>query len=183
MVVTSICWLLFVLGLAVLCVLAGNSLLLALLITLLALPLLHSLLNLLSRKKLKLELICPVNQSKGQANTVELVLTNASRLPMVAVRCQVEVRNLLNGCENTVRCRASVPPRGRRTVTLDLSSRWCGRISVSARRVRLYDCFWLLPVPCEQTAAGMVTVQPDTFVQTVTVSVNLNSPDDSEIYS
>ena len=183
MIVTSICWLLFVLGLAIACVLAGNSLTLALLVTLLVLPLLFSLLNLLGRKKLKLELRCPVNQKKEQADAIELTLENTSRVPLVAVRCQVEVLNLLTGSENVIRCRASILPRNKRVLTLDLCSRYCGRISVRVQRVRLYDCFWLLPVPCGQTAAATVTVQPNTFPQTVTIAANFNSPDDSEIYS
>ena len=183
MIATSICWLLFVLGLAAACVLAGNSLLLALLITLLALPLLLSLLNVLGRRRLKLKLICPVNQGKGGEGTFRLALENASRLPLLAVSCRVEVRNRLTGSVDTLCCRTALLPRRRRELTLALDSRWCGRISVQACRVRLYDCFWLLPVPCAQTAAATVTVQPDTFPQTVTVTPGLDCPEDSESYS
>ncbi len=183
MIVTRIVWLLFVLGLAAMCALAGNSLVLALLITLLALPPLFCLLDLLGRRKLKLTLRCPVNQSKGESGAAELVLENGSRLPLVALACQVELCNLLTGCESVIRCRASLPPRGSRVLKLDLNSRWCGRLRIRAQRVRLFDCFWLLPVRCAQTAVGMVTVQPDTFPQTVTVSANMDSPDDSDSYS
>ncbi len=183
MIGTSICWLLFVLGLAAACVLAGNSLLLALLIALLALPLLFWLFNTISRRKLKLTLRCPVNQRKGETGTAELFIENGSRLPVVALNCRVATRNLLTGCEAELRCRASILPRRSRSLTLDLGSRYCGRIRVTVRRVRLWDCFWLLPVRCAQTASATVTVQPDTFPQTVTVTADLDSHEDSEAYS
>ncbi len=183
MIITGICWLLITAGAAVMCVTAGNVFFAALLAALIVLPPIFMLINLIARSRLRLELICPVNLGKGETGAAELALENGSRLPLVALSCRVEVRNLLTGRESVTVCRASLPPRGRRTLPLELSSRLCGRLEIRARRARLYDCFRLLPVSCRAAAAASVTVQPDTFPMTVTVSPNLRSMEESESYS
>ena len=95
----------------------------------------------------------------------------------------IEVKNLLTGASERVVRRTAILPRGRSEVALELSSDCCGRIRTELKSLRLYDCFWLIPVRCGAGAHASVTVQPDTFPMEVRVLANVNSPEESEVYS
>lgn len=156
---------------------------LALLCALAVLPLAQLAVNLHCRKSVHAVMQAPANAGKNETFRVVLRLENASRLPLAAAGCRLEVRNLLTGaCERTVR-HTAVLPRGSSEITLELSSDCCGRIRTELTGLCLYDCFGLIPVRCRAEAHASVTVQPNTFPMEVRVLANVNSPDESEVYS
>ena len=163
--------------------LSGSILSLALLLALLAVPAVSALCSLLARRQLKLSLSGPVNCAKGQRAAVSVTVENGSALPLPAIGLWLEVKNLLTGETQTVLRRTGALPRGRGCAQVELSSRFCGRVQVRVQRVRLYDCFWLIPVRCGATAAAAFTVQPDTFPLEVTILADAGCPEDSEVYS
>lgn len=163
--------------------LSGSILSLALLAVLLILPAASVLQNCLARRGLKLSLSGPVNCAKGQRATVSITVENGSALPLPAIGLRLEVKNLLTGETQTVLRRTGALPHGRGCAQVELSSRFCGRVQICVQRVRLYDCFWLIPVRCGATAAAAFTVQPDTYPMEVEILADVSCPEDSEAYS
>lgn len=161
----------------------GSSGCLALLCTLVMLPFLQLAVNLHCRKTVRAVLRAPANAGKNEPFCVVLQIENPSRLPILAAGCGLEVKNLLTGASERVVRRTAILPRGRSEVALELSSDCCGRIRTELKSLRLYDCFWLIPVRCGAGAHASVTVQPDTFPMEVRVLANVNSPEESEVYS
>ena len=179
----KLCWLLLALGLAAVCLLTGSSAVLAVLISLAVLPLVCVLCSLALRDQLTATLAQPINLSKGQKGTVTLTIHHGLPLPVFRLTCRLVVENLLNGSRETMHIRTFLLPGTSQTVEVELDSRWCGRLQLCADHFRLYDCFGLLPVRAKLTAVAGITVQPDTFEQTIRVSADANCPDDSEVYS
>lgn len=163
--------------------LSGSILSLALLFALLAVPVLSALCSLFARRKLKLSLSVPVNCAKGACAAVSITVENGSALPLPAIGLWLEVKNLLTGETQTVLRRTGALPHGSGCAQVELSSRFCGRVQIRVRRVRLYDCFWLIPVGCGATAAAAFTVQPDTFPMEVRILADAACPEDGEAYS
>lgn len=161
----------------------GSSGCLALLCALVMLPFLQLAVNLYCRKTVRAVLRAPANAGKNEPFRVVLQIENPSRLPILAAGCGLEVKNLLTGASERVVRRTAILPRGRSEVALELSSDCCGRIRTELKSLRLYDCFWLIPVRCSAGAHASVTVQPDTFPMEVRVLANVNSPEESEVYS
>ena len=145
----------------------GSSGCLALLCALVMLPFLQLAVNLHCRKTVRAVLRAPANAGKNEPFRVVLQIENPSRLPILAAGCGLEVKNLLTGASERVVRRTAILPRGRSEVALELSS----------------DCCWLIPVRCGAGAHASVTVQPDTFPMEVRVLANVNSPEESEVYS
>ena len=141
----------------------GSSGCLALLCALVMLPFLQLAVNLHCRKTVRAVLRAPANAGKNEPFRVVLQIENPSRLPILAAGCGLEVKNLLTGASERVVRRTAILPRGRSEVALELSSDCCGRIRTELKSLRLYDCFWLIPVRCGAGAHASVTVQPDTF--------------------
>lgn len=161
----------------------GSSGCLALLCALVMLPFLQLAVNLHCRKTVRAVLRAPANAGKNEPFCVVLQIENPSRLPILAAGCGLEVKNLLTGASERVVRRTAILPRGRSEVALELSSDCCGRIRTELKSLRLYDCFWLIPVRCGAGAHASVTVQPDTFPMEARVLANVNSPEESEVYS
>ena len=162
---------------------SGSFLSLALLAALAGVPLLAAAVHLILRSRVKLRLSAPVNAAKGAQLTVQITAENPTALPLPAIGVRVEIENLLTGEKQTVFRRTGACPHRSGSAEIALSSRFCGRVRARAVSVRLYDCFWLLPVLCKAAASAAVTVQPDVFPMEVSILADTNCPDESEVYS
>lgn len=183
MILARICYAALCAALVGVQILSGSAISLALLIACLAaLPALLAV-NLHCRRHLRLSVLAPVNAEKGQAVSIRICLENGSRFPILAAACRIRLTNELTGAAETITRRAAAAPRGRSEMSVVLSSDCCGRICAEIVSVRLYDCFWMIPVRCAASARGAVTVQPQTFPMSVFVRANINCPDESETYS
>ena len=183
MIFARICYLALCAVLAAILFFAGSGASLALLIAcVLVLPAML-LVNLRCRRSLRLFVAAPVNAEKNQQVSIRICLENGSRLPILAAACRIRITNELTGAAETLTRCAAVAPRGKSEMEVQLSSDCCGRICAEVTGVRLYDCFWMIPVRCAASAKGAVTVQPQTFAMSVFVRANINCPDESETYS
>lgn len=183
MIFARICYAALCAVLAGVLIVSGSGISLALLIACIGILPVQLAVNLHCRKHLRLSISAPVNTEKDRQIAIRISLENESRFPIPAAACRVRLTNQLTGAQETVTRRASVAPRGRSEIELWLSSDCCGRIRAETAAVRLYDCFWLIPVRCGLSAHGSVTVQPQTFPMSVLVRANINCPDESEMYS
>ena len=182
-IIRKLVWLLLVLGLCVLAVQTASALALGLACCMVLLPLVFLPVNLFAAKKLKLTVLLPVNLRKGESGTAELTVQNPTWLPVCRLDCRVRLENQLNGEVQTVQLGCGVWPKRKETMKIALQSAWCGRISLTVEKVRLYDCFGLLGVKAESDAHGACVVQPDTFLQTLVLSPAAAHIDDTEDYA
>ena len=180
---SKLCWLLAEACLLAVCVLSGDSRLLALPAVLLLLPLLFLAGDLAVRSRLRVKLSARPNLRKGEEGTLLLEVENPSRIPVCRLRCRLQVENVLLGATNRVEVTAFLPPRGNRELKLTVGSCWSGRLRIRTESIHLFDCFGLIPVRAKCSGGTSVTVLPDTFEQTICISADANCPDDSEVYS
>ena len=150
---------------------------------LLILPLGSLPVHLCLRKRLRVRVEAPAVARKGDEGSVTVWLENPTLLPALRIRCRVIVRNQLNGESCTQHVMTWAFPKGKRRASLRLGSEYCGRIRISVERVKLYDCFGLIGVPCGCTGEAHMTVQPDTFPIRVNLIPNPDSQEDSASYS
>lgn len=150
---------------------------------LLILPLGSLPVHLCLRKRLRVRVEAPAVARKGDEGSVTVWLENPTLLPALRIRCRVIVRNQLNGESCTQHVMTWAFPKGQRRASLRLGSEYCGRIRISVERVKLYDCFGLIGVPCGCTGEAHMTVQPDTFPIRVNLIPNPDSQEDSDSYS
>ena len=139
--------------------------------------------SLLARKKLRAELVLPVNLPKGKPGEGSLNLENPTFLPLFCLNCRVLVENLLNGDREVKNLRSFLLPRSRGSIPLTLGSDTCGRLRVTAEKITISDCFGVIGIAAPVTVKKSVTVQPDTFEQTLRIHSELSSTEDSEQYS
>lgn len=176
-------WLLLAVLLGGICATAGSLPVLALFLLVVALPVVSLPGDLLAAKRLRVYLQCPVNLRKGQVGQVTLAVENRFWLPACRVACRVTLENGLTGERRQMTVQTGCMPRKTAFLALDCAGDYAGRVHVTVDRVRVYDCFGLLPMPGPARAKTAVTVQPDTFVQKILITTDHGCPDDSEVYS
>lgn len=178
-----LCYAILLLAAGCLCLLRGNVLLLAAMAALLLLPFLWAIFQLCRRKTLRVSMKAPSNLEQGKEGTVTVTLHNEGLLPFNHGKCRLRLRNLLTEGETLLELDVFAPAKGKMDFSLKLESAHCGRVQLKVERLRLYDPFGLIGIPCKCNASAHVTVQPRGFVQTIWVSADASCPDDSPVYS
>lgn len=168
------------LGLDIFC---GSILSMALTALLLLTPLVCIPLHLRAAKRLRLHLDGPVNLERGEIGVLRLSIENGTPLPLCLIAVRLHLVNQLTGQISVQRCRLSAAPRRTAVSEYQVSSAHCGRITIAARQCRIYDPFGLIGIPLDQTVAAALTVQPKSFIQTISITPDANCPDDSETYA
>lgn len=171
-VVGSLLWLFVEFG-------SGASFILA--VGLVLIPLISIPVNLYIRNHLRLELSADGSLQKDAEGTLTVRLTNPTVFP-ATVRCRLSLRNMLNGAvaRHCIECLA---PKGTTEMTAELGSSHCGRLCVSAQKLRLYDCFGVIGIPVNCGAKCHATVQPQGFACSVTLNDLMGGAADSDLYS
>ena len=161
----------------------GSSGALALAVVLLLIPLLSMPVNLILRKSLILSVDASGSLRKGEDGSFTVKLRNPSLLPALRVTCEVGVVNQLNRHCMTQILHTHVFPLREQKSELHIASSYCGRLRISVGKLKLYDCFGLIGIPCRCEATAHITIQPETFEPLVQLSPNPNNSDDSDTYS
>ena len=183
MIGMKICWFALEAVQLVLFVWFGSSAALVLAMLLAVIPLTGLVVNGRICKKLHIRLEGLGNLRKNEQGTAWIVLENKSIVPVFWVSCKVFARNQLNGETVTRHIMGMIPGKGECRLPVELGSCWCGRIRLSLKKVRIYDCFGLFGIPCTTEAVAHVTVQPDTFEMEVNLLSNACGVDESDTYS
>lgn len=179
MIAKKITWLLLTL-----CTLGGAvwgqlPLLAALGLLLLLIPAVCAAVHLFVREKMKISIKMPANLQKGAQKAAVLQVTSRHGLPLGRISARLTAENLLTGETQTQRLFA---PLGAKT-EFTVGSAYCGRISVQAEELRLYDCFGVLGVAYKKPVCAYMTVQPETFAQTIVLTPAAENERESEQYS
>ena len=176
-------WSLLLILLTACFVYSGSSLVLAFVLLLVLLPLVSIPVNLYLGKKLSLQVESAGILRKGDRGTFRVLIQNPTMVPVLRLRCRVEVENQLNGSVRETWLLTGVLPRGKQQLKLQAGDDYCGRLIISVTGLRLYDCFGIVGIPCKCQAAGYLTVQPDTFQQTITILPAAGMMEENDLYS
>lgn len=161
----------------------GSSSALALAVIMVLIPLLSVPANLVLRRAMEVAVESAGSLRKGDTGTLTVKLRNSALLPAIKVVCQVTVDNQLNREQINQRLYTFVFPMKEQRSTLHIRSEYCGRLRIHVEKLKLYDCFGLVGIPCSAAATSYITVQPETFEPVVQLTPELNSSDDSDAYS
>ena len=161
----------------------GSSSALALAAVLMIIPLATVPVNLLLRKSLSVTVDASGSLRKGDEGSFLVKLFNPTLLPALRVTCMVTVQNQLNREILSQRLYTCVFPMREQHNELKIHSNYCGRMKILVDKVKLYDCFGLIGIPCKAEVVGHMTVQPETFEPAVQLAPNPSSTDDSDAYS
>ncbi len=170
MLAARLLWVLLLAAALALTLLTGSAAAAVLALALLLLPLLALGCDLAAARRVRCTISAPVNLQKNTPGVLRLTLQNGSRLPVSRVVCRVEVENLLTGETALLCAECGLLPRREKTTQLTLCAEHSGRLQVRVERLRLYDAFGLISVRANANASAGVTVQPDTFAQTLIIS-------------
>lgn len=163
--------------------LSGNVLILAFTLLLILMPVLSLPINLYVRKKLTLTVSASGILRKSDRGNFQITVYNPTWLPVLRLRCRVQVENQLNGIVKEIYLLTSALPGKKRQLKLQAGDDYCGRLKISVDRVRLYDCFGILGIPSRAESAGHMAVQPDTFFQSVGILPAQGIMEDSDLYA
>ena len=161
----------------------GSSGALALAVVLVLIPMASVPVNLVLRKSIEVSVDVPGSLRKGDEGSIIVKLRNPTLLPAFKVVCQITVDNQLNRERMDQRLYTYVFPLKEQHSALQVKSQYCGRLRIRVEKLKLYDCFGLIGIPCNASARGYVTVQPETFEPVVQLTPNPSSTDDSDAYS
>lgn len=176
-------WLLLLAILMASFVYSGSTVILAAALLLILLPLLSIPVNLYLRKRLAVQVEAAGILRKGDRGTFRILIQNPTMLPVLRICCRISVENQLNGSLRETRLMSGVYPRGRQEMKLQAGDDYCGRLKISVASFQLYDCFGVIGIPCVCDAVGYMTVQPDTFLQTIHILPTAGMMEDSDLYS
>ena len=183
MLAAKFLWALLCAAALALTLLTGSAAAAVLTLALLLLPLLALGCDLAAARRVRCTISAPVNLQKNAQSALRLTLQNGSRLPVCQAACRVAVQNLLTGETALLHAECGLLPRRERTIELMLCAEHSGRLQVRVERVRLYDAFGLIGVRALAGASAGVTVQPDTFAQTLIISPAAAPDLDAEQYA
>ena len=161
----------------------GSSSALALAAVLALIPLISIPVNLVLRRSLEVSVDSSGSLRKGEDGSVTVKLRNPTLFPALRVVCQVTVDNQLNREQMYHHLYTFVFPLKEQRSALYLRSEYCGRLRIRVEKLKLYDCFGLVGIPCTAAATSYMTVQPETFDPVVQLTPDPSSADDSEAYS
>lgn len=111
-----------------------------LLLTVIMLPIITLITLIISKRKVKLGLIC-TNPSCycGETTPVILRIENRSLLTVSCVKLKIEYKNLLGGETQKMTINTPVFSNNRQEICLRISTECCGTIEVSLQKARIYD--------------------------------------------
>lgn len=176
-------WLLLLVILWACFVYTGSPMVLAAALLPVVLPLVSIPVNLYLGRKLTVQVEAAGILRKGDRGTFRIRIQNPTLLPVLRLNCRVRIENQLNGSRRETRLTTGILPRGRQQLKLQAGDDYCGRLKITVTELRLYDCFGVAGIPCKCEAAGYLTVQPDTFQQTVRILPAVGAMEENDLYS
>lgn len=145
---------------------------------LLLLPPVNVLWNLLQRRRVRIHLEVPQSAEKNQELTGIVQISSGNLAPIGKVWITLSVQNNLTG-ECAKLTLSAVPNTD---TAFSLQTQHCGRLHLSAERLRLMDLFGFLPVRCKAGAQAHLTVMPESFPLEISAIQQMARTQDSENY-
>lgn len=135
------------------------------------------------RNHLEAEIQIPVTADKRQKKAGTLVIKNGSRIPVMHLYGELEVKNGLTDERSLLEISMTVPSGGRAEENFEISSEHCGYLRVQTHRLWIMDWFGILPLPVSCSENGKMSVLPDTFSAQVSLELPFYQTDEEESYA
>lgn len=136
----------------------------------------------LASKRLSLSVAVREGGSKKQGAKGELTVENCGFLPVVQLRCDLLLDNLLTGERTEQTVSLPVLPNHKRKLAVSIKSRHCGHLAISFKQVVAVDFFGITRYKVRFTADADTIIMPNTFSIRVLPSLNSLCPEDSDEY-
>lgn len=183
MIITKLGWLIMEIIFMAYFLYFGSSPALALFVTLLFIPIVTIPISWYVGKKVKVTVEADTNLRKGQEGNIAITIKNPTLFIIPWVVCRVCIDNQLNMRKRTSYVSTWLPAKGSKKLMMQAGSDYCGRLSIRVERGKIYDCFSLVGIGFKTEASAYMTVQPETFETAITLIPNINSNDNSDVYS
>ncbi len=124
----------------------------------------------LLKNKLFFDLQTEGTVHKNEPGRLTIQVKNKSILPISKVRVSLEFENKLTDELDTKAFVLSLNSRGSESLLLDMSSKYCGQIRVTVKKIRYYDFLGIFKRETEMNSVSQLFVLPQTYPINVTVS-------------
>lgn len=146
-------------------------------------PLCSTIGNLYVCNRIRTSITAQPNLRKGNSGEFVLTFENPTLIPVFHLQCKIRVENQLNHEWQILQVQTWLPAKKEHKIGLQAGSNYCGRLKIWIDKVAACDCFGLIGIRCKSDESAYMTVQPDTYETAVMLATNINSMDDSEVYS
>ena len=123
------------------------------------------------RNHLEAEIQIPVTADKRQKKAGTLVIKNDSRIPVMHLYGELEVKNGLTDERSLLEISMTVPSGGTAEENFEICSEHCGYLRVQIHRLWIMDWFGILPFPVSCSGNSKMSVLPDTFSTQVSLEL------------
>lgn len=124
----------------------------------------------LNVKNLSLEIGLADTAEKGQHPCGTVTVINRGAMPFPVLGITAETENILTGEKTEVFFRGAVLSNDCSVFDAEVASDYCGKVTLRAASVRVYDLFGFFRLKTELTAEKSVLVLPGIFPMDITVS-------------
>ena len=120
---------------------------------------------------------------RGEAVPCRLILQNGAKLPLLSVRCEVQVRNLFTGEQGALGFSTALGAGQEAGTAFSVTPLHCGRLTVSVSGLWSVDTFGLFArkLPCD--VVGTAMVGPETYPVELSLADTADFLIDSQRYS
>ena len=160
-IVAYIAWALAALACLIAFFWTGSALALAILVVVVAFPLVGWLATRWASSKVQVALEVPTSAQKGAPISCVAAINNPTPVPVLRLDNNLNVRNLLTGQQGRQCIRASVPARSAVQVPFEMASDLCGRVECVLRSVSCFEPFSLFSTTRTVDDTRRLSVMPN----------------------
>lgn len=183
MIGTILSWLVLLLGAGALYIWRQDTWGLLLGFTLIAVPLISTVLTALMRSAVHVRMEEPADVQSGQENDLCWRVHNDAVLPALHLRLHILIENTLTGEQLRQTIRMQAAAHADACARTAFSSRCCGAVRISIERAELFDFFMLIPFRIACGERQQLLVLPELFEPELRLPVCMSLSSDSETYS
>ena len=183
MIKSRIIWVLCLISALILFFFADELYALIFLITVVLMPVLMILLNLITAHQVAVTLTTPALGEKKQSLSCTLTAQNKGYIPVSPVRCQLEFSNLLTGEVMVQEILFPLGAQVKRDIAVVFESDYCGIAKAQLRMLKVYDTFGITAVDITGGEQCEIAVLPAMFATHLTVSSHLAKDVEADEYS
>lgn len=177
-------YLILLVGAVLFFIMYRGNLSLILLVTALLFPVLLLVLLMIHRSSLRLALSVPQQTvNKGDIIPVQIRLSNTAFLPVSHVTLSFSYQNILCKKQESQTITTSIPAKGTRVVTMELSSAHCGLLRFSVDKIRILDYIRLWKTTRTSRLTTEVVILPQVWPVGLDMAPIYNTQIESDRYS
>ena len=155
-----------------------------LLVIMIALPVIMFIQLLITKYSTTVEFSFPENITvKNEDFPVQLCIVNRSIFPVGRAEAHIEYYNIFNNQINTFELQFPIQAKNTQRVTFKLNSRFCGVIKLKTAYISIYDALRIFRMKVGKNIDSQITVMPEGYDITGTVSPVSRVDDESQIFS